>query len=176
MQEYVFGQGRAIVDKRVGGFFASLCLVVSVSYGLAAADSTQRYNQRIRPGRDGNWIVDVMGARTDHPARVQGLAQLFAAQHVISKGFSHFSLLDNKKSVKCKISKEFGTVEFGVVVVGNVFVGRNSAGNGFIDARAFVHKNRARLLAEPSEKTKREVESRLISECTARQKIVDGLY
>lgn len=169
-------QGHVFVRKRAWRFVVGVGLAASLTCGIAAAESSRRYKQRTKPGKNGSWIVEVMGAPTDHPARVQGMAQLFAAQLVISKGFSHFRLLDTKKSVKCKVSKAFGMVEFGAVLVGDVFVGGKTSGNGFIAAQAFVAKNRVKLLAEPPMQAKREVESRLVSECTARQRTMDGLY
>jgi hypothetical protein len=151
-------------------------IMVAASLQNAIADTPTRHSQQIRANTDGSWTVTVVGSPTDHPGRVQGLAQLYAAQHVVGKKLSYFRVLDTKKAVKCKVSREFGTVEFGFVMVNSRFAGGQSAGNGFIDARSFEATHRAKLLAEPVAEEKREVESRLISECSARQTTTDSLY
>lgn len=147
----------------------------AVFSGESLAEATG-YRHKITANGDGTWNIVVRGTPTDHPVRIEGLAQLLAARHVRQKGFSHFRGLGMKKSIECKVSKEFGTVTQGFAVVTLQFSAAKKAGNGNVSAREFDNRHGAKLLAEPETAVKRKVEGRTLSECVARQKTLDGLY
>jgi hypothetical protein len=162
--------------SRLGQSLAMVGLLGLLTIGLAQAETAARYKQKIKKNEDGSWTVMVFGAATDPPGRVLGLTQLFAAQHVITNGFGYFRVIESKKTLKCRLDKEFGIVAAGHALVLSRFLGGKSGGNGFIDARSFVAKHRAKLIAEPKAEAKRKVESQNINECIVRHKTVDSLY
>jgi hypothetical protein len=160
------------VLKSSGKWCAAVAIIFTATLTFAAPALSAKDGFKVKTtiAGPGNYIVEVEGAPTDHPDRVQGLAQLYAAKSALKLGFGFFRITDTKGAIRCIKSKEFGTFTGGQAKVGHAFLAAKKQQKGFLDTQKFIAANEKKLLREPTKAQKQKVIAAFISGCLANVK------
>jgi hypothetical protein len=154
--------------SRVLSLVLTTYLVAAVLNAAPSMSAEESFKVNTRIAGPGKFVVEVEGSFTDHPERVQGLAQLYAAKFALKLGYGYFRITDTKRAIRCEKSKEYDSVTGGQAKVGNAFLASKKPTPGFLDAKAFVTAKQVKLLREPTKVQKQKVSATFVSSCLSK--------